>query len=103
MIEDIKLDLEREFGNSSFRINEETDTTLYCDCRNWGEWEISEDDCFSEEEDDCQDYDFEQLTEDSTRDLIIIMSDLKKKYIKLSISYSISEKNYIDFEVEVKK
>jgi len=89
-IPEIKARLESEF-NSEFNVLSESDTTLICTCRDWGEWQLPDD-----VDEDEEDYDNNELTEASNSKLELIINELNKEFPKYGIDYSFSEKNYID-------
>ena len=90
-IPEIKARLESEF-NSDFNVLSESSTTLICNCRRWGNWQLPDD-----VDEDEEDYDNEELTEDSNTKLEAIIEKMNKEFPTYGIDYSFSEKNYIDF------
>ena len=96
MINEIKQELKQNF-NSSFRVIDESDNSLDCDCRNWGQWELP---CeLDEDDEDNQDYDWEELSSESYNKLQEIIKQLSTKFYDYQFEYSLEEKNYIDFKI----
>jgi len=97
-MEEIKDIINRKFD---IRVHELNSTCLIADCRNWGQWQFPEDmDCDDGEDEDC---DYEELTEESSRELEEFFNILRKDYPEYSCTYNTSEKNYIDFQVTPKE
>ena len=87
--------LELKFKAKVYEKNEES---VYLSVWNWGDWEVPDDTM-----DDAEDCDFEVLTETSNNTVKNIISELNKEYTNVSISYMVSEKNYIDFRIKKKE
>lgn len=93
-IREIKSEMNRLF-NSSFVVSEETEDSLNCSCRHWGDWELPED-----ADEDEEDYDYEVLTQGSNDKLVRTMTTLKADYPDFEFDDNFSEKNYIDFQID---
>jgi len=95
-LKDVYNDLNNKFYG--LRINEEREDYISCDIRNWGNWEHDYSD-YERNEDDYEDDDQMILSSDSYKRLKEIVNEVSSKYPDAKITYSTSEKNYIDFEI----
>lgn len=90
-IKQIESSLKKEFSNS-FTIQQSDDNALFCSCRDWGHWQVPD----GEDE---EDYDWEELSENSYEELVAFIAKLRTKFPDFSICFETGEKNYIDFRV----
>lgn len=67
------------------------------EARHWGQWQVP-----PGEEDD-GDYDWEELTPDSSKKLKTFVDGLNKKHKDLNITASVGEKNWIVIHIATKK
>ena len=81
------------------RINEETKNYIYCDVRDWGNWEHDYDD-YERDEEDFEDDDSMILSRDSAKRMNEIIKEISSRYPDIDINWDTSEKNYIDFQIK---
>jgi hypothetical protein len=99
-LKDVYSDLRSRIGGLS--INEESETEIEADVRNWGNWEHDYED-YDRDEDDFEDDDSMILSNSSYKKMNEIVKEVKDKYPDVEIQWGTSEKNYIDFTISHKK
>jgi hypothetical protein len=100
-LKDVYSDLRSRIGGG-LSINEESETEIEADVRNWGNWEHDYED-YDRDEDDFEDDDSMILSNSSYKKMNEIVKEVKDKYPDVEIQWGTSEKNYIDFTISHKK
>jgi hypothetical protein len=98
-LKDVYNELRSRIGR--LEINEETSNYIYCDIRDWGNWEHDYED-YDRDEEDFEDDDAMILSRESSMRMSNIVKEVRAKYPSASISWNTSEKNYIDFQISRK-
>ena len=98
-LKDVYNELRSRIGR--LEINEETSNYIYCDIRDWGNWEHDYED-YDRDEEDFEDDDAMILSRESSMRMSNIVNEVRAKYPSASISWNTSEKNYIDFQISRK-
>ena len=99
-MKDVYNDLTRKVGR--LEINEESKDYIYCDIRDWGNWEHDYED-YERDEEDFEDDDSMILSESSGKKMQSIVEEIRTKYPTASIRWNATEKNYIDFKISRKQ
>jgi hypothetical protein len=99
-LKDVYNELRSKVGR--LEINEESKDYIYCDIRDWGNWEHDYED-YERDEEDFEDDDSMILSESSAKKMQSIVEEIRTKYPTSSIRWNTSEKNYIDFKISRKQ
>ena len=99
-LKDVYNELRSKVGR--LEINEESKDYIYCDIRDWGNWEHDYED-YERDEEDFEDDDSMILSENSAKKMQTIVEEIRTKYPTASIRWNTSEKNYIDFNISRKE
>ena len=98
-LKDVYNELRSKVGR--LEINEESKDYIYCDIRDWGNWEHDYED-YERDEEDFEDDDSMILSESSGKKMQSIVEEIRTKYPTASIKWNTTEKNYIDFKISRK-
>ena len=99
-LKDVYNELRSKVGR--LEINEESKDYIYCDIRDWGNWEHDYED-YERDEEDFEDDDSMILSESSGKKMQSIVEEIRTKYPTASIKWNTTEKNYIDFKISRKQ
>jgi hypothetical protein len=88
--------MNRTGGGYYFESDEKAGTASI---RDWGNWEVPE----GVDEDEAMDYDWEVLSEKSTRMLKIVKKEMQERFVDYNITITTGEKNYIYLTAKLKK
>jgi hypothetical protein len=99
-LKDVYNELRSKVGR--LEINEESKDYIYCDIRDWGNWEHDYED-YERDEEDFEDDDSMILSETSAKNMQSIVEEIRTKYPTASIRWNATEKNYIDFKISRKQ